>query len=127
MVDDHPAVRCGLAQLMSEEEDLTVCGEAGSAEEALTAIPVSRPDIVLADVSLGGMDGFALTRALQAIVPDVPVLMISIHDEDVYAAQALRAGARGYLTKAQMPETMLTAIRKVLSGENFFNDSLAMT
>jgi DNA-binding NarL/FixJ family response regulator len=116
VVDDHPIVRRGLIQILSDAQDLAVCGEAGNADEALQSLESARPDIVLADISLGDTNGLDLTRTIGRRDPQVPVLVISIHDETIYAKLALKAGAKGYVMKQEAPETMLTAIRTVLAG-----------
>jgi DNA-binding NarL/FixJ family response regulator len=125
VVDDHPLVRRGLVQLMDAEEDLTVCATAASAEEALAAVARCRPDIVLADVSLGGTDGVALAGAIRDLAPDLPVLMFSIHDEASVVQRALEAGARGYVTKHEAPEALLRAVRTVLAGNRFLSERIA--
>jgi len=115
-VDDHPLLREGLARLINRQPDLLVCGEAGSAPEALAAVTKYKPDIALVDVSLPGPDGFALTKMLQVRHSKLPVLMFSMHDEAVYAERALQAGARGYIMKREPTEDCLHAIRQVLAG-----------
>jgi DNA-binding NarL/FixJ family response regulator len=124
LVDDHPIVRFALARLMSQERDLTVCGEAGTAEEALKAIPACHPNIVLVDVSLGDSDGIELTRAIHTMDPALPVLVLSMHDEAAYAQRAATAGASGYVMKQEAPETILEAVRTVLHGGRFLRNEL---
>lgn len=117
IVDDHPLLREGLARLINRQTDLLVCGEAGSASEALAAVTKHKPDIALVDISLPGPDGFILTKMLQVRHSKLPVLMFSMHDETVYAERALHAGARGYIMKQEPTEDCLHAIRQVLAGE----------
>src|SRR5262245_21247942 len=97
VVDDHPIVRQGLSLLINAESDLVVCGEAEEAAEAIAAIERVQPDVVVVDISLPGPDGIELLKSLRASQPAVPVLMLSMHDEAVYAERALRAGANGYI------------------------------
>ncbi|MGH7977619.1 MAG: response regulator, partial [Limisphaerales bacterium] len=101
IVDDHPMMRQGLAQLVGAESDLTICGEAEDAERALDAINTLKPDLVLADISLPGKNGLELIKDFQAIQPGLPVLVISMHDESLYAERVLRAGGRGYIMKQE--------------------------
>jgi len=117
IVDDHPMVREGLRRIIDSQTDLTVCGEAGNAKEALAAVKTRQPDLVLLDLSMPGRDGIDLTKQLWLDDPKLPVLVLSMHDESVYAERTLRAGARGYIMKSELPETLLAAIRRILSGE----------
>jgi len=121
LVDDHPIVRSGLSQLVSQEDDLEVCGGTSSAEEALSRIEKARPDIVLLDISLHDGNGLEIARTLQAQCPNVRILILSMHDESIYAERALRAGARGYVMKQEAPETVLDAIRTVLEGDVYLS------
>ena len=124
LVDDHPIVRQGLAQLVNSEPDLIVCGQGEEAYQSLRAIREAKPDLCLLDVSLKDSDGIELLKELQAQLPDMPVVMLSMHDESLYAERALRAGARGYIMKQEAPPIMLAAIRKVLSGEVHVSDKM---
>ena len=117
IVDDHPMMRQGLAQLIGEESDLTICGEAEKASQALEAIGALRPDLVLADISLPDKNGLELIKDMRAIQPGLTVLVISMHDESLYAERVLRAGGRGYIMKQEGPEKILQAIRQVLDGQ----------
>lgn len=117
LVDDHPLVRHGIAQLIEPEEDLTVCGEADSAPGALEAMRRCEPDVAVIDISLIGTNGIELVKLMRAEQPKLRILMLSMHDESLYALRALRAGARGYLMKAEAIEQVLNAIRKVLADE----------
>lgn len=125
IVDDHPIVRQGLAQLISQEDDMEVCGQAEDVQQALRAIRELKPDLVVADVSLKETSGIDLLKDLQVQNPHLPVLMLSMHDETVYAERALRAGARGYIMKQEATERVVTAIRRVLAGDVYISDSMA--
>lgn len=117
VVDDHPVVRQGLAMALGRHADLEVCGEAGDFPEALRAIEATRPDLILADLDLEGASGLDLIKASRDSHPGIPVLVLSMHDEDLYAERALRAGARGYLMKNARPEVLAEGIRAALAGE----------
>jgi DNA-binding NarL/FixJ family response regulator len=125
LVEDHPVFREGLSQLINEESDLEVCGEAGDLESALRNVPTAAPDITLVDLLLGEADGLDLVRALKQSLPNMPTLVLSMYKESLYAERSLRAGARGYVTKQAPTETVLTAIRRVLSGSIYVSDSMA--
>jgi len=117
IVDDHPIVRQGLVQLLNKEPDLLVIGEGEDVYESLRAIRAASPDVCLVDVSIKSGDGLELTKELRTSHPDLPVLMLSMHDEKLYAERALRAGARGYIMKQAPPQTLVDAVRRVLQGE----------
>jgi len=117
IVDDHPLVREGLRRIIDSQPDLTVCGEASNAKEAVAAVATHQPNLVLLDLSMPGRDGIDLTKQLWLDNSKLPVLVLSMHDESVYAERTLRAGARGYIMKSELPETLLAAIRRILSGE----------
>jgi DNA-binding NarL/FixJ family response regulator len=125
LVDDHAVVRFGIAQLINKQEDLAVCGEEESASRALSAIAQLKPDLVIADISLKDSSGLELMRNIKAQYPRLPVLVVSAHDESIYAEIAFRAGALGYLMKEEALEKILTAIRRVLSGAIYVSDALA--
>ncbi|MBI3874852.1 MAG: response regulator transcription factor [Verrucomicrobia bacterium] len=125
IVDDHPLLRRGVAGLINREHDLHVCGEAQSAAEALQVIRSLRPDIALVDISLGGRSGLELIKDLQIQHEELPVLVLSMHDESLYAERVLRAGARGYITKQSGGKALLKAIREVLNGRVFLSDSMS--
>jgi len=125
LVDDHPIVRHGLCQLLRQEEDMAVAGEAGSASEALELVQKDMPDIALVDISLEDVNGIELIKTLLHRHPDLPVLVLSMHDENVYAERALRAGAKGYVMKQEASDTVVTAIRAVLSGEMYVSREIA--
>ncbi len=125
LVDDHPIVRHGLSLLIDQESDLEFCGEASTAVETLERLKVTLPDIVLVDISLPGSSGIDLTKAIRETYPNLPVLVLSMHDEALYAERALRAGARGYVMKQENAETVLGAIRRVLAGDVYLSAKLA--
>jgi DNA-binding NarL/FixJ family response regulator len=125
LVDDHPLVRQGLTQIINNESDLEVTGEAADAAQALTAITKQMPDLVIADISLRGTNGLELVKNIKAVCQNIPVLVFSMHDESVYAQRALRAGARAYLMKQESAEKIVEAIRKVLSGEIYVSAKVA--
>jgi DNA-binding NarL/FixJ family response regulator len=125
IVDDHPIVRKGLAQLINQEEDLVICGEADNAEAALEALKKVKPDLAIVDISLRGIDGFELTKLIRARFDNIPVLVVSMHDESLFAERALRVGARGYIMKQEAIEKMMEAIRKVLRGELYVSERVS--
>ncbi len=125
IVDDHPIVRQGLAQLINQESDLVVCGQAEDAHQAMQAIRESNPDMVIVDISLRETSGVELIKDLKIQYPDLPVLTLAMHDEMVYGERALRAGARGYIMKQEATEKVVTAIRRVLAGEVYVSDDMA--
>src|SRR5512140_1329908 len=125
LVDDHAVVRFGIAQLINQESDLVVCGEEENAANALSAIGKLKPDLVIADISLKDSSGLELMRNIKAQYAALPVLVVSGHDESIYAEIAFRAGALGYLMKGDALEKVVTAIRRVLSGNIYVSDALA--
>ena len=125
IVDDHPVVRAGLTQLIGKEEDLAVCGEASSQCAALKVIAELRPDIATVDISLKGGDGIELIKDIKVRHPHLPVLVLSMHDESLYAPRALRAGAKGYVMKQEAAETLVAAIRQVLAGKMWVSEKVA--
>jgi len=125
VVDDHPMMRQGLAQLVGVEPDLEICGEAENAESALDRLTELQPDLVLADISLPGKNGLELIKDFQAIQPGLPVLVISMHDESLYAERVLRAGGRGYIMKQEGGKKLMEAIRRVLSGQIYVSDKMS--
>jgi DNA-binding NarL/FixJ family response regulator len=116
IVDDHPFLRMGLSESLGMEPGLCVCGSVGTAEEALTVVEKLRPDIVVTDLNLPGKSGIELIKDLAALCPGLPVIVLSMYEEDVYAERCLRAGGRGYLMKSEGPEKLVTAIRHVIGG-----------
>ncbi len=125
VVDDHPLLRQGLALLINKEQDLMVCGEAEEAQAALKAIAEKKPDILIADISLNGPDGLDLLKNLRMVYPDLPVLILSMHDESIYAERALRGRANGYIMKQEATEKVLVAVRRILSGDIYLSDKMA--
>jgi DNA-binding NarL/FixJ family response regulator len=124
VVDDHPIVRQGLAALINQEPDLVVCGEAASVPDAMAAIETLRPDIALVDLSLSGASGIELIKILKSRPERIPILVISMHDESLYAERMLRAGARGYIMKQEATDRLLGAVRHVLSGEIYLSEQM---
>ncbi len=125
VVDDHPIVRQGLTLLINREADLCVCGDAEEMHSALRAIQNLRPDILILDISLNGPDGLELLKHVRGFAPHLPVLILSMHDESIYAERALRAGASGYIMKQEATEKVLVALRRILSGEIYVSERIA--
>jgi DNA-binding NarL/FixJ family response regulator len=125
VVDDHPIVRQGLALLLNREPDLVVCGEAEEASGAMHVLASARPDVLIVDISLNGPDGLDLLKNIRTTHPTLPVLILSMHDESVYAERALRAGANGYIMKQEATDTVLVALRRILAGEIYVSDHIA--
>jgi DNA-binding NarL/FixJ family response regulator len=124
LVDDHPMVRERLVQLLEREADLQVCGQAEDAPQALQRIGETRPNLVIVDITLKQGNGLELIKSLVTLYPEIAVLVLTMHDESVFAERALRAGALGYLTKVEATETVLAAIRKLLKGEIYVSPAL---
>lgn len=124
LVDDHPLMRAGLAQLINRQSDLVVCGEAGDPAEAFRKLVESTPDLVLADISMPGRSGIDFIKDLQSLLPAIAILVVSAHDEMHYAERSLRAGARGYIMKDASGEGLLAAIRQVLGGGTYVSPRL---
>ncbi|MGB9433629.1 MAG: response regulator transcription factor [Candidatus Acidiferrum sp.] len=127
LVDDHPIVRQGLGLLIDREADLSVCGEADGAHSAFHAITTLRPDIVVLDISLSGPDGLDVLKEIRTKTASLPVLILSMHDESIYAERAMRAGANGYIMKQEATEKVLVAIRRILQGEVYLSERLTNT
>lgn len=125
IVDDHPIVRQALSQLINQEPGLNVCGDAETLPQALSRIGDANPDLVIVDISLRGASGIELIKSLKTRYPDLSVLVLSMHDESLFAERALRSGAMGYITKQEATEKVLTAIRRVLSGEIYLSEQMA--
>jgi DNA-binding NarL/FixJ family response regulator len=125
IVDDHPIVRKGLSQMINQETDLMVCGEADSAQHALESLKKFQPDLMIVDISLQGIDGIELIKIIKARYGNLPVLVVSMHDESLFAERALRVGARGYIMKQEAIEKMMEAIRKVLRGELYISEGVS--
>jgi DNA-binding NarL/FixJ family response regulator len=124
IVDDHPIVRQGLAQVVNLQADLLLCCEASNAEEALSAISNCNHDLVIIDLSLKEASGFRLITTLTAHYPQLPVLVMSMHEESLYAERSLRLGARGYIMKHQATVSILSAIRQILNGGIYLSDDM---
>lgn len=125
IVDDHPMIRQGLASLIDDQPDLVTCGQAEDAPEALKAISETKPDIVVLDISLKSSSGIELMKSIKAQYPKLPVLILSMHDEDLYAERALRAGSMGYIMKSEASEKLLTAIYHILGGQIYVSDKIS--
>ena len=127
LVDDHPVVRQGLGLLIDREPDLSICGEAEGAQTAFHAITTLRPDLVVLDISLAGPDGLDILKEIRCKTGSLPVLILSMHDESIYAERALRAGANGYIMKQEATEKVLVAIRRILQGDMYLSERLTNT
>ena len=125
LVDDHPMMRIGVTTLINAEPDLLVVGQADTAEQALALIPECKPDLIATDMTMPGRGGLEFIKDVKALYPDLPMLVVSMHDEMLHAERALRAGARGYLMKEAGGEKLLEAIRKVISGQPYMSERLA--
>jgi len=125
IADDHAVVRKGLRLILADAEELTVAGEAASADELLTLLRTRPVDAVILDVGLGDRDGIEVLKQIRAAFPRLPVLMMSMYSEDVYAIRALRSGASGYIEKSAAPELLLAAVRRIVAGGKWV--SAAMT
>jgi DNA-binding NarL/FixJ family response regulator len=124
IVDDHPLVRSGFVQLISDEPDLEVCGEAADEARALQVVDDTRPDLVIVDLSLAGGSGMTLIERIKAHHGEVGMLVVSMHDESLFAERVLAAGALGYLNKQEAPSNIIRAIRRVLEGKVYISDKL---
>jgi DNA-binding NarL/FixJ family response regulator len=124
IVDDHPIVREGLTTIINEQTDLVVCGEAEDAQTALEAVGTLRPDLMIVDVSLKGINGIELVKLIQRRYEKIPILVLSMHDESLYVERVLRAGARGYVMKQEGTEKVVTAIHRILAGEVCVSDAM---
>jgi DNA-binding NarL/FixJ family response regulator len=125
LVDDHPIVRQGLIKLIEQEEGLEVCGEAGNVSDALTAIRELDPDVILVDISLEDSNGLELIKMIDDLGLKIPMLVLSMHDESLYAEHALRAGASGYVMKQAASNTLIQAIEKVMDGEIYVSKNMS--
>ncbi len=125
VVDDHPLLRQGLAMLINQQQDMQVCGEAEEAHMAMQSIAQKRPDIMILDISLKGPDGLELLKSIRASDPDLPVLVLSMHDEAIYAERALRAKANGYIMKQEATEKVLVALRRILNGDVYLSENMS--
>lgn len=127
IVDDHPVVREGFANVLKRQPDFEHCGDAGTVAETFKAVETLHPDVVLLDLWLGGADGLELIKSLKSQFPDLRILVVSFSDETVYAARALRAGARGYVMKSQPSKELLAAIHTVLANELYMSPAIAQS
>src|ERR1017187_10030422 len=125
LVDDHPLVREGVANLINQQPDLEVCGEAGNEPQALELIGATRPDVAVVDISLENGSGIELIKSIKANHPSVAMLALSMHDESLYAERVLRAGARGYLMKREAAKKVIHGIRAVLAGQLYVSEKIA--
>lgn len=125
VVDDHPLFRHGLIQLLNSDDGFSVCGEASSAGEGMDVIRKVNPHLVIADLGLKGTNGIELTKMIVAEFPKIPVLILSMHDESLYAVRSLRAGARGYVTKQEALGSVLESVREVMDGRTYLSPKMA--
>jgi len=125
LVEGHPVTREGLISLINREDDLEVCGAVGSPAEAISNIQSSRPDMMITDMSIPGRNGIEFLKDIHAVLPALPILVLSMHDETFYAERALRSGARGYLMKEASPEKLMEVIRSVLIGGSFVSPQIS--
>jgi DNA-binding NarL/FixJ family response regulator len=125
LVDDHPLVREWLSNLIHQQADLTVCSETESAPAALSAITAAKPDLVIVDINLKNSSGIELIKDLKGSLPDLPVLVLSMHDESLYAERVFRAGARGYVNKRETAQKVIEAVRRVLEGKLYVSEKAA--
>lgn len=125
IVDDHPIVRRGLVEMINQESHLTVCAEAETFHQALDAIKKEKPDLAIVDLTLADIGGLELIKQLQNSAPELPILVLSMHDETLYAERALRAGAKGYIMKQEGSQGLISAINTVLRGEISLSERMA--
>ena len=125
VVDDHPMTRAGLVQLISRQTDIEICSEAGNPVEAFNELSKKKPDLVLTDITMPGRSGIEFIKDLVAVHSELPILVVSMHDEMIYAERVLRAGARGYIMKEAGGENLLAAIRQVLSGQVYVSPKMS--
>ena len=125
LVDDHPLMRAGLTQLIEKQPGMEVCGEAGSPAEAMERVPKCQPDLIVVDISMKGASGLEFIRDVTAVHGHIPILVVSMHDEKVYAERALRAGACGYIMKEESSEHLITALNRVLEGGVYLSKAMS--
>jgi DNA-binding NarL/FixJ family response regulator len=125
IVDDHPMTRAGIAQLLAVQSEIAACWEAGNPEQAMAELSKRQPDLMLADITMPGRSGLEFIKDALALYPALPILILSMHDEQLYAERALRAGARGYIMKEAGGEKLLAAIRHVLSGRVYVSERIS--
>lgn len=126
IVDDHPLMRAGLAQLIHDQSDMEVCCEAGTAAEAIGKLSGAHPDLIVADITMPGRSGIEFVKDLHALDPNAAILVLSMQDEALYAERALRAGARGYIMKETGAKVLLDAMRHVLAGEVYVSPAISV-
>lgn len=124
LLDDHPIVRQGIAEMINDESDMKICGEASNYQDAMQAVETLKPDIILVDISLDGSSGFEFLKALKIQHPNTKAMILSMHDETLYAERALREGARGYIMKQEATEKIMDAIRHVMKGQIYLSDPM---
>ena len=124
VVDDHPMFRDRLSQIINHELDMTICGEAEDAQQGLATIEHTSPDLAIIDITLNGNSGLELIKSIRAMGLKIPLLVLSMHDESLYAERSLRAGANGYITKRQPAAEVVSAIRRILAGEVYLSDKM---
>ena len=124
IVDDHPLMRKGMVMTLKADVEFDVCGQAESAEDALNEILELKPDAAVIDISLPGMNGIELVKNLLHQLPDLKILIVSRHDEELYAERALRAGAKGYLMKLEAGEVLVSAVRQIMNGGIYLSDKI---
>lgn len=124
VVEDHPIFRLGLRELINQEQDMLVCGEAKDIQTAWESVQALQPDLVIADITLEDGDGIELTKRIKRHFRDLPVLILSMHDEFLYAERALHAGARGYIMKQEAMESVVKAARQVIAGKVYLNERM---
>jgi DNA-binding NarL/FixJ family response regulator len=125
LVDDHPVLRKGLVRLIDSKEGFAVCGEASTAIEALALIRELEPDLIIVDIGLPGTSGIELTKSIRSEFSNLPVLILSMHDEALYATRALRAGAMGYIVKQDAVDNIATALQETLNDRRYLSPSIA--
>jgi DNA-binding NarL/FixJ family response regulator len=124
LVDDHPIVREAIAQLIEQDTTLQVCGWAANASQAMSLLEKAKPDLAVVDISLEGTNGIELIKCMLSTSPNLPILALSMHDENMYAERVFRAGGKGYIMKQAEPEEVMTAIRTVMQGKLYFSSSI---
>jgi DNA-binding NarL/FixJ family response regulator len=125
IVDDHPLLRQGLTMLINRQDDMRVCGEVEEAHGAMQHIAQYKPDVLILDISLKGPDGLDLLKSIRVPYPDLPVLILSMHDETIYAERALRARANGYIMKQEATDQVLVALRRILNGDVYLSEAMS--
>ncbi len=124
IIDDHPLLLQGIAALIKGQKDFTVCGEISDSKLAISTVQKTNPDVIILDLSLNGTNGIEVLKNLKVQFPKIKVLILSMHDETVYAPRALRAGALGYIMKQEPPENVIAALRKVLTGQVYISEKM---